>query len=310
MSNADVIPDEAPATASSHRPVVKTPSSARTPSPGPSPRLRAAANRPRLAVKGSRLYLGLLGCALLLGVWYLAVDVLSLGRFSSLPGVGQVLSEWFSRHPAFGTSLFTREYYVDIWVSVRRVLESFVLATVLGIPLGLFIGWSRRFRELVFPVVELIRPIPILAWVPLAILMFPRGEMPVVFLTFLSAFFVTILNTVLGVESVDRDLVRAARSLGARPRDVFRTVVLPSALPYMVTGSQIAMGVAWFSLVAGEMVAGQSGLGYLINYSYITTKYPTIVIGMLTLGIVGFATSAIVRAAGTLLLAHRNGAVA
>jgi NitT/TauT family transport system permease protein len=269
-----------------------------------------SARRRRLTFRGSRFYLGLLGCAVLLGLWYLAVDVLALPRFSSLPGVGQVLSEWVSRHPAYGTSLFTRDYYVDIWVSVRRVFEAFVLATVLGVPLGLFIGWSRPFRQLVFPVLELIRPIPILAWVPLAILMFPRGEEPVVFLTFLSAFFVTTLNAMLGVESIDRDLIRAARSLGARPRDVLRTVVLPGALPYIVTGAQLAVGVAWFSLVAGEMVAGQSGLGYLINYSYTTTKYPTIVIGMLTLGIVGYATSAIVRVTGKLLLAHRKGAVA
>jgi NitT/TauT family transport system permease protein len=266
-------------------------------------RLRPAAGWPSLL-------LGLLGCGLLLGVWYLAVDVLALPRFNSLPGLRQTLSEWFSHQPVYGTSLFTHDYYADIWVSVRRVLEAFALATVLGVPLGLAMGWSRRFGELAFPVVELIRPIPILAWVPLAILMFPRGEEPVVFLTFLSAFFVTTLNTVLGVRSVDRDLVRAARCLGASPRDVFRTVVVPGALPYVVTGLQIAMGVAWFSLVAGEMVAGQSGLGYLINYSYATTKYPTIVIGMLTLGVAGYTTSAAVRALGNLLLAHRQGATA
>jgi NitT/TauT family transport system permease protein len=100
--------------------------------------------------------------------------------------------------------------------------------------------------------------------------------------------------------------VRAARSLGAGSRDVFRTVIVPGALPYVITGLQVAMGVAWFSLVAGEMVAGQSGLGYLINYSYTTTKYPTIVIGMLTLGIVGWGTSAAVRVLGERLLAYRS----
>lgn len=308
MGSAELSPGRLPA--ATEPPVVQAHPSAPAPSPVSPPGAPPSARRRLAAFRGSRLCLGLLGCALLLGVWYLTVDVLALGRFASLPGVGQVFSEWASRHPVYGTSLFTHDYYVDIWVSVRLVLEAFVLATVFGVPLGLFIGGSRRFRELAFPVVELIRPIPVLAWVPLAILMFPRGEAPVVFLTFLSAFFVTTLNTVLGVQAVDRDLVRAARSLGARPRDVFRTVVLPGALPYMVTGAQIAIGVAWFSLVAGEMVAGQSGLGYLINYSYTTTKYPTIVIGMLTLGIVGFATSAAVRAAGKLLLAHRKGAVA
>lgn len=270
----------------------------------------SALRRLRKVVARPTMWLGLAGCALLLAAWYLTVDVLSLPRFASLPGLSQVVSEWTSPNPAYGTSLFTHNYYVDIWVSVRRVTEAFAIATLLGVPLGLLIGWSRRFQELTFPVLELVRPIPILAWVPLAIVMFPRGEGPVLFLTFLAAFFVMTLNTLLGVQSVDRDLVQAARSLGAQPRDVFRTIVLPGALPYVVTGSQIAIGVAWFSLVAGEMVAGQSGLGYLINYSYTTTKYPTIVIGMLTLGMLGYLMSALVRLGGNSLLAYRKGSAA
>jgi NitT/TauT family transport system permease protein len=147
-----------------------------------------------------------------------------------------------------------------------------------------------------------LRPIPILAWVPLAILLFPGTELPVIFLTFLAAFFATTLNTLLGVRSIDRDLVRAAYCLGARPRDVFRDVVVPGALPYIVTGLQVAMGLAWFSLVAGEMIAGRDGLGYLINSAYTTTRYPTIVIAMITLGVVGFASSAAVRLAGRRLV--------
>lgn len=275
---------------------VGSPLQARTPRPA----------RARAILAGRGPYLGLLGIALLLAAWYLTVDVLALPRFNSLPGLTQVFGEWTSHHPAYGTSLFTHNYYVDIWVSLRRVLLAFSLALVLGVPLGLVIGWSRGLRELTFPVLELLRPIPILAWVPIAIIMFPGGEKPVVFLTFLAAFFAMTLNTLLGVRSVDRDLVRAAYSLGARPRDVLRTVVIPGALPYVITGLQIAMGVAWFSLVAGEMVAGQSGLGYLINDSYTTTKYPTIVIGMLTLGIVGYATSAAVRVLGNRLMAYRT----
>lgn len=242
--------------------------------------------------------LALLGFAAVIGAWYLAVDVLALPRFSILPGPSEVLTEWTSRDPAYGVSIWTSSYYADIWASLRRVLIAFFAALALGVPLGLWMGWSRRFREFTFPVLELVRPIPILAWVPLAILMFKGSELPVLFLTFLAAFFATTLNTLLGVQSIDRDLLRAAACLGARPRDVFRDVVVPGALPYVFTGLQIAMGVAWFSLVAGEMIAGRHGLGYLINSSYTTTRYPTIVIAMITLGIVGFATSAVVRAVG------------
>lgn len=268
--------------------------------------MRVVSRSLRAALMSPTPYLGVLGVALLLGAWYLSVDALALPRFSLLPGLGQVVSEWVSHHPLYGTSLFTHSYYVDIWVSLRRVLIAFGLSCALGVPLGLALGSSKWFRQLVFPVLEVIRPIPVLAWVPLAIIMFAHGEQPVIFLTFLSSFFVTTLNTLLGVRSVDPELVRAARSLGAAPREVFRTVVVPGSLPYVITGLQIAMGVAWFSLVAGEMVAGQSGLGYLINYSYTTTKYPTMVIGMLTLGVVGYATSAAVRVLGGRALTWRQ----
>lgn len=249
--------------------------------------------------KTTDLLLRLVGFALLLAGWYLVVDVLALPRFSLLPGPTEVLSEWSNR-------VAMQEYYADIWASLRRILLAFTLAVGLGVPLGFLMGWSLRFREVTFPLLELIRPIPILAWVPLAVLMFPAGEAPVVFLTFLSAFFVTVLNTILGVQSVDRDLIRAAQCLGARPKDVFRGVTVPGALPYVLTGLEIAMGVAWFSLVAGEIIAGESGLGYFINNSYTTTQYPAIVIGMLTLGLIGYATSAAVRSIGHRLIPQRS----
>jgi NitT/TauT family transport system permease protein len=269
--------------------------------PAPAARPAAAARR-RGRPSPAALGLGLLGIAALLGAWYLAVDALALPRFKLLPGPVEVFKEWGSRHPAYGVSIFTGTYWLDIWVSVRRVLLSFGAALVLGVPLGLALGWSRRVHDHTFPVLEVLRPIPILAWVPLAILLFPGTELPVIFLTFLAAFFATTLNTLLGVRSIDRDLVRAAYCLGARPRDVFRDVVVPGALPYIVTGLQVAMGLAWFSLVAGEMIAGRDGLGYLINSAYTTTRYPTIVIAMITLGVVGFASSAAVRLAGRRLV--------
>ena len=250
-------------------------------------------------------YLMAFGFALAIGAWYLSVDALELPRFRALPGPREVFSEWTSKDPVYGTSLYTSEYYDHIWASTRRVLLAFGAAVATGVPLGLVLGWSTRVREHVFPVFELLRPIPILAWVPLAILMFRSDEAPVVFLTFLAAFFATTLNTMLGVQSVDRNLVRAASSLGARPREVFRTVIVPGALPYIFTGLQLAMGVAWFSLVAGEIVTGRYGLGYLINSSYITLRYPTIVIAMLTLGVLGFVSSALVRAVGNRLMAYR-----
>jgi NitT/TauT family transport system permease protein len=251
-------------------------------------------------------YLGLIGYALLLGFWYLTVEVLKLPRFAEMPGLTQVLHEWLSRDPTYGVSVFTPVYYQHILVSVQRIAIAFALATALGVPFGLLLGWSRAFKDYLFPLFEIIRPIPILAWVPLAIIMLPGSELPVIFLTFLASFYATALNTMLGVKSIDKSYVLAANCLGASKSQIFRHVIVPGAMPFIFTGLQISVGVAWFSLVAAEMVSGQFGLGYLINTSYTTVEYPTIVIAMLTLGIVGYLTSALVRAAGDWAMRARS----
>ena len=258
-----------------------------------------------LWLKSTRPYLMLVGFVLFLEFWYLAVEIWKLPRFREMPGITAVFKEWTSPDPTFGLSLYTADYYKLIWVRVWRVTQAFFLATLLGVPLGLFLGWSRRFREYVFPVFEMLRPIPILAWVPLSIVMFVATESAVVYLTFLASFFATALNTMLGVESIDESCVRAAHCLGANRRQVFRHVVIPGAMPYIFTGLQISVGVSWFSLVAAEIVSGQHGLGYVINTSYTMVTYPTIVIGMITLGFVGYTTSALVRIAGASLMQWR-----
>lgn len=256
-------------------------------------------------LKSPKPYLMLAGFAILLSFWYLTVEVWKLPRFKDTPGLTTVFKELFSSNPVYGLSVYTPEYYQHIWASVRRVAIAFFLATALGVPLGLFLGWSKKFREYVFPVFETLRPIPILAWVPLAILMFTGAETPVIFLTFLASFFATALNTMLGVESIDESYSRAAYCLGASKWQVFREVIVPGAMPFIFTGLQISVGVAWFSLVAGEMVSGEFGLGYVINTSYTMVRYPTIVIGMATLGAVGYGTSALVRMVGDYMMQWR-----
>lgn len=273
----------------------------------PAPARRAeglglAMTRAALWLRSPVPYLMLLGYALLLGFWYVAVQVLKLPRFNEMPGLTDVFQEWFSHNPVYGVSLFTPVYYQHILVSLRRIFIAFTLATVLGVPTGLFMGWSKTFREYVFPVFELLRPIPPLAWVPLAIVMLPGSELPIIYLTFLASFFATALNAMLGVKSIDPVYVQAANCLGASQARVFLSVIVPGALPYIFTGLQISVGVAWFSLVAAEMVSGQFGLGYLINTSYTTVQYTTMIIAMITLGIVGYASSALVRLAGNWLL--------
>lgn len=258
--------------------------------------------RMKLWLKSPRPYLMISGLFLFLLFWYLTTEVLKLPRFEKLPGPSVVAEQWFSRDPGYGISIYTPEYYSHIWRSILRVLQAFGLATILGVPLGLFMGWKKTFKDYTFPLLETLRPIPMLAWVPLAILMWPAREDAIIFLTFLAAFFATTLNTLLGVESIDEAYFRAASCLGSKPRHIFFRVVVPGALPFIFTGLQISMGVSWFSLVAGEMLAGEYGLGYLIWNSFILVQYPVIVIAMVTLGFIGWASSALIRFVGTLLM--------
>lgn len=255
-------------------------------------------------------YLAILGIGLWIFIYWLLCEALKLPRFVKIPGPVTVFSEWLSPHPNQGISIFTPEYYWHIYVSCRRVFIAFALATGIGVPVGLLMGWSRVFREYSFPLLETIRPIPILAWVPLAILMFQGYESPVIFLATLASFFVTTLNTMLGVQSIDTNYFRAAGCLGSSRWDVFRHVVVPGALPFVFTGLQISVGVAWFSLVAAEMVSGDYGLGYLILNSYVNSVAVPMVIGMLTLGGVGWLTSIAVRLVGNRLMAWHVRALA
>jgi NitT/TauT family transport system permease protein len=256
-------------------------------------------------VKSPTPYLMLLGFVIFFGAWFLLSEVFKFWRFASLPGPREVLLEWFNPNPVYGMSLYTPDFYIHIWSSMRRVLYAFLISTALGVPFGLFLGWSRNFRDFTFPVFETLRPIPVLAWVPLAIVMFKGQESPVIFLTTLASFYATALNTMLGVQSIDESYPRAAACLGASKWQIFRHIIIPGALPFIFTGLQISVGVAWFSLVAAEMVSGEYGLGYLILASYVNVQYVVIIIGMISVGIVGYASSALVRFAGDHMMQWR-----
>jgi NitT/TauT family transport system permease protein len=267
--------------------------------------LELALFRLRHALTQPAPYVGLLGVTGLLLLWYLLTELFDVPRFNKLPGPVAVWTEFTSPKPTFGISIYAPDYYKHILWSIWRVAQAFFWATVLGVPLGLFMGWKKTFRDYAFPILEILRPIPVLAWVPVAILIFSgiaSREAPIVFLAFLAAFFATVLNTLLGVESIDEVSFRAARCLGSKPRHVFFRVVLPGALPFIFTGLQIGVGVAWFSLVAAEMVSGEYGLGFLIWDSYVLSQFQVIIIAMVTLGIIGYMFSAIIRMVGRALM--------
>jgi NitT/TauT family transport system permease protein len=144
------------------------------------------------------------------------------------------------------------------------------------------------------------------AWIPLAIMMFASSEVSMIFITFIGAFFPILLNTIHGVETIDRNLIAASRSLGAGRWAIFREVVLPGSLPSVVTGLSIGMGTCWFSLVSAEMISGQFGIGYYTWEAYNLQKYPPIVVGMIAIGLLGMGSSALVRVAGAVLMPWRR----
>jgi len=186
--------------------------------------------------------------------------------------------------------------------SVGRVFAGFLGAAAAGVALGLVIGRSRKLESVLLPPLEVLRPIPAVAWIPLAILMFPSSEMSMVFITFIGALFPILLNTIHGVEAVDPRLIASARSLGAGRARILTEVILPGAAPGIVTGLAIGMGTAWFCLVTAEMISGQFGIGYYTWASYTIQNYPEIIVGMLFIGAIGMGSSALVRQAGNLFL--------
>jgi NitT/TauT family transport system permease protein len=188
---------------------------------------------------------------------------------------------------SFLTHLETREFYIHVAVSMQRIMTGYVLACLLGVMAGVLMARSRAMRAVIYPYIEILRPIPAVAWIPLAILMWPTEESSIIYITFLGALFPIVLNTLHGVEQTPEVLVRAARSLGASRLQIFAHVILPAALPSIAAGLAIGMGVSWFSLLAGEIISGQYGIGYFTWNAYSLINYPDIVVGMLVIGGLG-----------------------
>ena len=176
----------------------------------------------------------------------------------------------------------------------RRVLAGYLAALIIGVALGLAIGRSNWAEDLLLPPLEVLRPIPAVAWIPLAILMFPSSELSMVFITFTGALFPILLNTVHGVEGVDPRLIASAKSLGAGRRAILLEVFLPGAAPSIITGLAIGMGTSWFCLVTAEMISGQFGIGYYTWESYTIQNYADIVVGMLLIGVLGMGSSLLI----------------
>jgi NitT/TauT family transport system permease protein len=222
----------------------------------------------------------LLAAALFLAAWHYSVIWTATKVFPSPLSVEKGLAELVRKHVLWG----------DIVDSLRRVAIGFVSAAVIGIPLGLTLGWYPVVNQVINPVLQILRPISPIAWIPVAIVFFGIGDRAAIFLVFLGAFFPIVVSCVSGVSTVPTLFRRAGRNFGLSPTQVLVRVVFPAALPQILIGLRIALGIAWLVVVAGEMIAVDSGLGYLVIDSRNSGKrYDLVVAAMLLIGLIGLA---------------------
>jgi NitT/TauT family transport system permease protein len=222
----------------------------------------------------------LLTAGVLLVVWHYSVRWSGTKVFPSPLNVEKGLAELLHRHVL----------WADIGDSLRRVALGFGLATIIGVPLGLTLGWYPALNQVVNPVVQILRPISPIAWIPVAIIFFGVGDRAAVFLIFLAAFFPILVACVSGVANVPSIFRRAGRNFGLSPAQIVARVIFPAALPQILIGLRLALGVAWLVVVAAEMIAVDSGLGYLVIDSRNSGKrYDLVVAAMLLIGLIGLA---------------------
>jgi NitT/TauT family transport system permease protein len=212
-------------------------------------------------------------------------------RFDTLPTVTEIGT-------ALAHRVGTQEYWLDLGQSLIRILTGFALAAVVGVVTGILLGRSAKFTNVFGPLTELARPIPAIAMVPVAILMFPTDEAGIVFITFLAAYFPIMVSTRHAVRALPTLWEDSVRTLGGNRWDVLVRVVLPGILPGVFGGLSVGIGVAWICVISAEMISGRLGVGYRTWQAYTVLAYPDVFVGIITIGVLGFATSAAIEVIG------------
>ncbi|GAA1980121.1 ABC transporter permease [Isoptericola halotolerans] len=232
---------------------------------------------------------------LVLLLWHTGVaqgwDVPGGIRMAALPTPGAVLVRLVDLTVGgLVDDSFSAQLWRHVWASLVRAVSGFVLAAALAIPLGVLMGRSAHLRRLLEPTLNLVRPIPVTAWAPLALIMIGIGDSQAIFLVFLAAFFPVLVNTVVAVQQVPPRLLEAAAMLGTSRWRRLWTVVVPAAVPGIVSGLRVSLGLAWALLVVGEMTGINLGLGAMITEAKVIAQTDLIVAGMVVIGLLGFAT--------------------
>lgn len=232
------------------------------------------------------ILLNLIAFAIGIGIWW----AITAAKLVVLPGPVEVLTRMVEL-------IASGQLLVDTFSSFRRVLTGFLLGVALAIPVGFLMGWYQAARALIEPYIQFFRMIPPLAVIPLAIVTMGIDEAPKIFVIFLASFLSCVVATYQGVISVDRTLINAARVLGARDSVIFPRVIIPASIPFILVGVRIGLGSAWATVVAAELIAAQSGLGFRMQQAQLYYDLPTIFVSLITIGILGLVMDRLLQAA-------------
>ncbi len=241
---------------------------------------------------------------LMLGLVIPTVVVVLWQVTGSMPGMAGILPtpllvlegwhSWIFAKPGMGLNPYLGTWLANVEYSSMRVAQGFTLAALVGVPLGLLIGWSKFISQMFDPMIQSLRPIPITAWLPFSIAVFGIRDIGSIFLIFLGGFYAIVVNTTQGARDVDRNLVRAALMMGASRTQLLLRVVLPAAMPSIFTGLRIGLGISWTAVIVSEMVAVKSGLGYVLWDAYYVGRMDIVLADMVSIGAMGYISDRII----------------
>ena len=233
---------------------------------------------------------GILGILVFLFLWQMACSYTNFGKIFPTP-----LFSIKAFLLAFVNPIGKYTLLGHIAVSLRRVLVGYVLSSAAGILIGLAMEHSRLAHAIIYPIFSIIRPIPGIAWIPLAILWIGIGEPTIYFIIFMGGFSQMVMNTMDGAQHVSKELIGVAKVLGARENQIFRKIVLPYCVPYIFTGLQTSLSTSWMAVLAAEMITAREGAGWLILAGMQTGRIENNVIGMISIGAVGLILASVLR---------------
>ena len=213
-------------------------------------------------------------------IWYLICDLFQLVPNFMFPGPIDVVT-------SFVNLVVSGKLFKDVFETIYKVLFVMLLASVVGITFGIILGWSKRLETLCKLIISILRPIPPIVWIPFSIMWFGIGIGPAVFIIFIGCVFPILISTIDGVHRTDPVLIEATQSFGASNSQMLTEVILPSSVPYIVSGLKVAVGIALMCTISGEMIGSSSGIGYMILTSTNLFDTGSTVVGMLIIGVIG-----------------------